>query len=109
MWMSMGWSMIHCRSTKTKLNTKSSTEAKLVGVSDYLPYNIWLVYFLEEHGYSLQSNIIYQDNHSAIKMEKIVGTRVLLIPNTLTSDIFLSRIDFIKGQSRSNIVKNTLC
>ena len=53
-----------------KINTKSSTEAELVGVSDYLPYNIWLTMFLEDQGYVLKSNVLYQDNQSAIKMEK---------------------------------------
>ena len=28
------------------INMKSSTESELVGVSDYLPYNIWLLMFM---------------------------------------------------------------
>ena len=68
--MSFGWGLIHGRSSKQKLNTKSSTEAELVGVSEYLPYNIWLINFMKEQGYSIQSNVLYQDNESAIKMEK---------------------------------------
>jgi hypothetical protein len=39
--MSLGWGTLHARSSKQKLNTKSSTEAKLVGLSEYIPYNIW--------------------------------------------------------------------
>ena len=38
--MSMGWGVLHARSSKQKLNTKSLTEAELVGVSEYLLYNI---------------------------------------------------------------------
>ena len=68
--MSFGWGTIHNKSSKQKLNTKSSTEAEIVGVSDYIPYNIWLVNFLKGQGYELQHNIIYQDNTSAIRMEK---------------------------------------
>ena len=30
---SMGWGVLHSKSSKQKLNTKSSTEAELVGVS----------------------------------------------------------------------------
>lgn len=43
--------LVHGRSSKQKLNTKSSTEAELVGVSKYIPYNILLVIFLKEQGY----------------------------------------------------------
>jgi len=68
--MSMGWGVLHAKSGKQKLNTKSSTEAEVVGVSDYLPYNIQMVMFLAEQGYILMRNILYQDNQSAIKMER---------------------------------------
>ena len=43
--MSLGVGVLHCKSTKQKLNVKSSTEAELVGASDYMPYNIWLLMF----------------------------------------------------------------
>ena len=38
--VSFGYGMVHCKSSKKNIKTKSSTEAKLVGVSDYLPYSI---------------------------------------------------------------------
>jgi len=41
-----------------------------VGLSDYLPFNIWLRMFIEEQGYFLTKNIVYQDNQSVIKMER---------------------------------------
>ena len=66
--MSLGTGMIHCKSSKQKLNTKSSTEAELVGISDYLPYNLWARLFMEEQGFKLKSNTIFQDNQSTIKM-----------------------------------------
>ena len=66
--MSFGHGTIHCRSSKQKLNTKSSTEAELVGISDYLPYNLWMKMFLEEQGYALKSNTLFQDNQSTIRM-----------------------------------------
>jgi hypothetical protein len=68
--MSFGWGTIHARSSKQKLNTKSSTEAELVGLSEYIPYNIWLVNFMKEQGYEIKHNIVYQDNQSAIRMAK---------------------------------------
>ena len=66
--MSLGTGVIHTRSTKQKLNTKSSTEADVVGTSDYMPYNIWLRNFMKVQGYELKDNVIFQDNKSAIKM-----------------------------------------
>ena len=68
--MSLGLGTLHAKSSKQKLNTKSSTEAELVGVSEYLIYNIWTIMFLDAQGYLLSSNILKQDNESAIRMER---------------------------------------
>ena len=59
-----------CKSTKQKLNTKSSTEAEFVGASDYLPNTVWVKSFLEAQGYTIKSNVLGQDNESAIKLER---------------------------------------
>jgi KUP system potassium uptake protein len=67
---SLGRGAIMCKSTKQKLNTKSSTEAEVVGSCDYLPNTIWARMFLGEQGYELTENIFYQDNQSAIRLEK---------------------------------------
>lgn len=48
--MSLGRGCILYKSTKQKLNTKSSTEAKFVGASDYLPNAIWVKMFLHAEG-----------------------------------------------------------
>ena len=58
------------KSTKQKLNTKSSTEAELVGASDYLPNTIWLKLFMESQGYRMNETVFEQDNESAIRMEE---------------------------------------
>ena len=68
--MSMGRGTLHNKSSKQKLNTRSTTESELVGVSEYLPYDLWQVNFFMEQGYDIRNNIIYQDNESAIKMER---------------------------------------
>ena len=60
--ISFVYGMVHCKSTKQKLNTKSSTEDKLVGVSDYLLYNIWIFLFVGAQGYDIKKNILFQDN-----------------------------------------------
>ena len=43
-----------------KLNTKSSTEAELIGVNDEMPHMLWTRYFLETQGYEIDENILYQ-------------------------------------------------
>ena len=68
--MSFGYGMIHCKSSKQKLNTKSSTESELVGASEYVPYNLWQLLFLTAQGYKPSKNILFQDNMSTIKMLK---------------------------------------
>ena len=68
--MSMGYGIVHGKSGKQKINVKSSTETELVGVSEYLPYNIWIMMFMNEQGYSITNNVVYQDNQSAICMHK---------------------------------------
>ena len=67
--MSMGTGTIHTRSTKEKLNVKSSMEAELVATSEYMPYNVWIRKFLGAQGYDIQDNLLFQDNQSSIKME----------------------------------------
>ena len=49
-------------SHKQKLNTKSLTEAELIGVDDALPQILWTRYFLEQQGYSIIKNTFCQDN-----------------------------------------------
>ena len=48
---------------------KSSTEAKLVGTSEYVPFNVWLKMFMEAQGYAVNKNVLFQDNQSMITME----------------------------------------
>ena len=61
--------MHHHRLYRTRRSCSASTESEVVGTFEYMPYNIWVQNFMEAQGYKLKSNIIYQDNQSAIKME----------------------------------------
>ena len=63
-------SSIIAKLRKQKLNTKSSTEAEVVGASDYLPNSIWARRFLEAQGYRIPGTKFAQDNQSAIRLEK---------------------------------------
>ena len=68
--ISLGTGALICKSTKQKLNTKSSTEAELVGASDYLPNTIWMKMFMEAQGYNVHTNVLERDNESAVRLEK---------------------------------------
>ena len=61
---------IACKSAKQKVVTKSSTEAELVGASEYLPSTIWVQYFLQAQGFLHQDSYLEQDNQSAIRLER---------------------------------------
>ena len=56
-------------SRKQKLNTRSSTEAELVGVDDTMTMILWTKLFMEHQGCPVDKNILYQDNKSAILLE----------------------------------------
>ena len=68
--MSLGTGGFIPKSWKQTLITKSSTEAELIGASDYLPNTIWVKMFMEAQGHKIDENYFEQDNESAIKLEK---------------------------------------
>jgi len=70
--MSLSVGVLHGNSSKQKLNTRSSTKPELVGISKYLPYTLWLSNFMKLKGFDTLKNVIYQDNMSAIRMERNV-------------------------------------
>jgi hypothetical protein len=68
--LSLGKGSVYSASTRQKLNTKSSTEAELVGVDDVMPLILWTRYFLDAQGYDVKENKVFQDNQSAMLLEK---------------------------------------
>jgi hypothetical protein len=91
--MSFGTRAAMSKSSKQKLNTKSSTEAELVGASDCLPHAIWARKFMEKQGFKLVQNTFHQDNQSAMKFLK--NGRKSCGPNSRHIDI---RCFFIKDR-----------
>ena len=68
--MTLGKGAIASSSRKQKINTKSSTETELVAVDDKIGDILWMRYFLESQGYTIEENILYQDNMSTLSLEK---------------------------------------
>ena len=67
--VSLGKGSPFSMSSKQKINTRSSTEAELVGVNDAMALILWTRLFIEAQGYSVTDNIVHQDNQSAILLE----------------------------------------
>jgi hypothetical protein len=68
--MTLGQGAVYAMSSRQKLTTRSSTEGELVGVGDAMAQIIWTRYFLEAPGYSIKDTIVFQDNQSAMLLEK---------------------------------------
>ena len=102
--MSFGTGGLICKSSKQKLNTKSSTEAELVGASNYLPNLMWVHKFLEGQGYKVERSTLAQDNESAMKLEK--NGRMSAGQKSRHIDI---RYFWIKDRVESNIITIQHC
>ncbi len=68
--LTMGQGFPIVASWKQKLNTKSLTESKLVGVDDMISIMLWTCYFLLPQGYGIVENLLLQDNKSPILLER---------------------------------------
>ena len=67
--MTFGHGAVQTICRKQKLNTRSSTEAELVGADDAATMILWTRLFLLAQGCEVRENILYQDNKSAILLE----------------------------------------
>ena len=68
--MTFGRGAVQSKSQKQKLNTRSSTEAELVGADDVVTPILWTKQFMEAQGYPVEENILYQDNKSTILLQE---------------------------------------
>lgn len=66
----IGKGALYAFSNKQRINTRSSTEAELVGVNDAMGMILWVRNFMEAQGYTVTDNVVFQDNQSAILLEK---------------------------------------
>ena len=67
--MTMGGGAMQIMTRKQKLNSRSSTEAELIGVDDAITQVLWTKLFMEKQGYPIKDNVLYQDNKSSILLE----------------------------------------
>ena len=67
--MSFGKGAVQLISRKQKLNTKSSMILELVAPNNTSILILWINFFMEEQGYKIKKNILYQDNKSTILLE----------------------------------------
>jgi len=70
MYMMLRKGATYTGSYKQKLNTKSSTEAKLVAVDDAMGQVLWTRHSLSAQGVHVPTTTIYQDNMSTILLAK---------------------------------------
>lgn len=69
--MTMGSGAMQSLSRKQQLNcSRSSMEAELIAVDNAATCILWTKLFMEEQGYSIKDNMLFQDNKSAILLEK---------------------------------------
>ena len=74
-------------SKKQKLNTRSSTKAKLVGADDIATQILWMKHFMEAQGYMIKDNILHQDNKSTFRRRAKYFTRVLIVRLRCTREV----------------------
>ena len=80
------------------MNTKRSTEAEVVRLSDYVPFDISARLFMKLQGYLLKSNVLYQDNQSEISMESD-------FQDSCTGNYFHTHIRYLFIKDRQEKVK----
>ena len=68
--MSLGMGMLITGSSKQKLNMCSLTETELVVADNFMLHILWTNLFLKVQDYKTSDTILYQDNQSAILLEK---------------------------------------
>ena len=56
-------------SIKQKVNTRYIMEAEVVGDEDMVSKILWKELFIEDQGYNVEKNILYQDKNSSILLD----------------------------------------
>eukprot|EP00804_Cyclotella_cryptica_P006122 CCRYP_010732-RA/>CCRYP_010732-RA protein AED:0.20 eAED:0.22 QI:0/0/0/1/1/1/2/0/901 len=107
--MSLGNGEVMSFSQKQKLNVRSLSEGELVRINDALPWILWCRYFIEAQGYTVEQNILYQDNKSTIQLEKNGRWSSSKRTKNIKSRYFLSRTRSTRAKSWWNISRRRRC
>ena len=104
--ITLGRGPVYAKSSVQKLNTVSSAESELVGLSDSTSQVIWTRQFLEGQGYNIGPAKIYEDNTSAIKLAengrsnssrtRHIATRFFFISDRINSKEIV--VEYMKTQ-----------
>jgi hypothetical protein len=68
--MMMWGGAVTSMSMKQGMNARSSTDAELITADEVVGAVLWTRFFLEAQGYPVKENVLYQDNRSAMLLEK---------------------------------------
>ena len=90
--LTLGGGALYSSSTKQKLNTRSSTKPKLVGVNDAFPQVLWTRQFLNGQGYGHWLSDLSRQQ-SAMLLEKHGKTQVVNENAKKMCNIILWRIE----------------
>jgi hypothetical protein len=66
--MTLGKGATTSVSNKQKINVGSSTKGEIVGAHDFLGKIMGAKYFIEAQGYTVDQNIVYQDNQATLRL-----------------------------------------
>ena len=102
--ITFGRGVVHAKSSKQKLNAKSSTEGEIIGFSDYLTYPIWLTHYLQRQGEKGIGSLFFQDNKSAIR----IGENGQMSMGQKSKHIEI-RYFFVKDRTSGNNIKVGYC
>ena len=65
-----------------------STESDIFRAYDALPSFLWMRYFIKVQGFTVNESVMYQDNFSAMILEKVGASPAPRVKNTFGSSIF---------------------
>ena len=102
--ITFGRGTVYAKSSKQKLNVKSSTEGEIVGASDSLPFHIWTKHFMDAQGFIVEESELNQDNMAGIRVEK----NGWISCNQKSRHINV-RYFFVKDRLHGNNIKVTYC
>ena len=97
------------KSSKQKINTKSLAETEIVGADDMLSTALWSKYFIEDLGYTVEHNVMYQDNQASIRLEINGAASSSKRTKHIKRRYFLCPTRWLKGILKSSICPRIRC